>query len=167
MALEAWAHGRVEAGDDIQAVLRDVLGPVGSTTAYLLVAADVLISHWPATRDLLVPFVSSPELLAMERQRAIHDQLMGTQFGIGDEPKGRVRLADLQARPSRRVALERLLLGYLDDDAASRRVRELLDEAVARLGPYDEHADFGDPAFMGVHARNLVDPVNGAGRGRD
>ena len=160
MALEAWAHERIEAGDDIAAVLRDVLGPIGSATAYLLVAVDVLISHWPATRDQLMPFVSSPELLAIERQRSVHDGIVGARFGIGDEPKGRVRLADLQARPSRGVLLERLLPYYADDDAASRRVRELLDEAVARLGPYDEHADFGDPAFMGAYARNLVDPAN-------
>jgi hypothetical protein len=160
MALEAWAHEKIEAGDDITAVLKDVLGPNGSAAAYLLVAVDVLISHWPATRDLLVPFVSSPELLAIERQRAIHDEIIGNRLDIGDEPKGRVRLADLQARPSRGVALEQLLFGYLDDDAASRRVRVVLDEAVARLGPYDERADFGDPAFMGAHARSVVDPVN-------
>ena len=160
MALEAWAHARIEAGDDITAVLRDVLGPIGSATAYLLVAVDVLISHWPATRDQLVPFISSPELLALERQRSVHDEPVRTRFGIGDEPKGRVRLADLQARPSRGVALERLLPNYAGDDAASRRVRDLLDEAVARLGPYNEQADFGDPAFMGAHARNLVDAAN-------
>jgi hypothetical protein len=162
MALEAWAHARIEAGDDITAVLREVLGPMGSTTAYLLVAIDVLISHWPATRDQLVPFVSSPELLALERQRSVHDEIVPTRFGIGDEPKGRVRLADLQARPSRGVPLERLLPYYAGDDAGSRRVRDLLDEAVARLGPYDKQADFGDPAFMGAHARNLVDPANWA-----
>ena len=162
MALEAWAHERVVSGDDITAVLRKVLGPIGSATAYLLVAVDVLISHWPATRDQLVPFVSSPELLALERQRSVHDGIVGAGFGIGDEPKGRVRLADLQAKPSRGVPLERLLPYYAGDDAASRRVRDLLGEAVARLGPYDEQADFGDPAFMGAHARNLVDPVNWA-----
>jgi len=162
MALEAWAHQRIEAGDDISAVLRDVLGPTGSSAAYLLIAIDILISHWPATRDLLVPFVSCPDLLAIERGRGVRDAMASGCFVVGDEPKGRVRLADLQAKPSRGVPLERLLSGYLGDDATSNRVRELLDEAVARLGSYDERANFGDPAFMGAYARNVVNPENWA-----
>lgn len=160
MALEAWGHGRIESGEDAATVIADVLGPVGSPAAFLLVAVDLLISHWSATRGLLVPFVGNPELLAIDRQRSIHDQTMGGRFSVGDEPAGRVRLADLQAKPSRGAPLEQLLPAYSDSDAESVRVRTLLDEAIARLGPYDDRADFGDPAFMGVHARNMADPAN-------
>ncbi len=160
MALEAWGHQRIEAGDDVSAVLRDTLGHTTSPAAYLLVAVDILISHWPKTRELLVPFVSSPKLLAIERERSIRDDVNCGRFVVGNEPKGRVRLSDLQAKPSRGIPLERLLPGYLADDAPSNRVRELLDEAVAELGTYDELADFRDPAFMGAYARNLVNPEN-------
>ncbi len=160
MALEAWAHGRIEAGENIATVLKDVLGPIGSPAAYLLVAVDLLISHWPASRDLLIPFVSCPELLAIERQRQIHDGFMSNRSEIGEEPKGRVRLADLRARPSRRAALEQLLSAYSGDDEASNRSRMLLDRAVSRIGSYGEMANFADPAFMGAHARNILDPAN-------
>lgn len=160
MALEAWGHGRIESGEDAATVIADVLGPVGSPAAFLLVAVDLLISHWPATRGLLVPFVGNPELLTIERQRSIHDQTTGGRFSFRDEPAGRMRLADLQAKPSRGVPLEQLLPAYSEDDAESDRVRTLLDGAVARSGPYDDWADFGDPAFMGAHARNVADPAN-------
>ena len=160
MALEAWAHGRINAGEDVAEVIDDVLGPAGSPAAFVLVAVELLISHWPDTRGLLVPFVSNAELLSIERQRSVHDQMMGSGFGVGEEPAGRVRLADLRAKPSRGVPLERLLAAYSGKDAAADRVRELLDDEIARLGPFGDRADFGDPAFMAVHARNVVDPAN-------
>ena len=47
MALEAWAHRRIENGEPFDKVLVDVLGPNGSPAAYLLVAVDLLLSHWP------------------------------------------------------------------------------------------------------------------------
>ena len=57
----------------------------------------------PATRSALVPFLASPDLLAIERQRGAHDQMNSGGFAIGDEPSGRVTLADLGR--SRRVML--------------------------------------------------------------
>jgi hypothetical protein len=35
MALEAWAHLRIEGGEVVQAVIDDILGPEGSPAAYL------------------------------------------------------------------------------------------------------------------------------------
>lgn len=158
MALEAWGHDRIQAGDSLKAVVTDILGPDGGCAAYLLVAVDLLLSHWPASRELLVPFVGCPELLATERGRASRDNLKG--FVMGTEPAGRVRIADLQSKPSRGIALENCLPMYLRDDAASGRLRELLQAAVARLENYNEHADFGDPAFMGAYALNVLDNNN-------
>lgn len=57
----------------VDAVLRDILGPEGSCAAYLLIVLDVLLSHWPATRDALVPFVANPNLLANDRTRLTPD----------------------------------------------------------------------------------------------
>ncbi|MET4573255.1 MoxR-like ATPase [Stenotrophomonas rhizophila] len=160
MALEAWGHGRVAAGEQLDAVVADILGTDGSCAAYLLVAIDLMLSHWPASRELLAPFIASPELLVADRGRAAHDPLSTLGLGVAQEPRGRVLLADLQAKRSRGVALERFLPGYLRDDEASRRVRTLLQEAVVRTGPYALHADFGDPAFMGTYALNVLDERN-------
>ena len=102
-ALEAWGHERLDAGEPVDAVLTDVLGPPGSCAAYLLVGIDLLISHFPKTRDALVPFLASPNLLAAERRRSGLDQMdNGDRLATRDEPSGRVTLSDLRARPSRR-----------------------------------------------------------------
>lgn len=158
-ALEAWGHHRLEAGESIEVVLADILGPVGSSAAYLLVAVDVLISHLPATRSALVPFLASPELMAIERHRGGLDQ-RDRGFAIGDEPSGRITLADLRAKPSRRATLENVLPAYISDDIASRVLRDRLRAAVDELEPYENRADFGDPAFMGRYALNVLDPEN-------
>lgn len=158
MALEAWAQERLDKGEDIQAVLNDILGPPGSCAAYLLIAIDVLVSHWP-TRDALVPFLGSPHLLANDRKRYMHEALGRVTFGQ-KEPAGRVQLADLSKRPSRGVMLELLLPYYLPDDATGRSLRALIREAVAEIGPYPDHADFVDAAFMGEYALNRLDESN-------
>ena len=160
MAMEAWGHGRVESGDPLDAVIADILGPDGSCAAYLLVAVDLLLSNWPSSRELLVPFVASPELLATERGRPLHNRAATVGSAFGKEPVGRIQLADLASKPSRRVVLESLLPHYLGDDTASALVRSALKDATARIGPYTESSNFGDPAFMGAHALNLLDARN-------
>lgn len=159
MALEAWAQERLDKGEDIQAVLSDILGPPGSCAAYLLIAIDVLVSHWPRTRDALVPFIGSPYLLAKDRTRSMHEALGRMTVGQ-KEPTGRVKLADLAKRSSRSVMLEDLLPYYLADDAAGRSLRTLLREAVAEIGPYPDHANFSDATFMGTYALNMLDKSN-------
>jgi hypothetical protein len=160
MALEAWSHGRLDAGEDVDRVLADILGQDGSCAAYLMVAIDVLLSHWPATRRALVPFVSSPCLLSADRQREVLEQMGDDWGGWKAEPPGRVKLEDLRSRPSRGVQLERLLVGYLSPDGPSSDVRARLAHAVDALGPYSDADDFGDPAFMGAYALNTLDPAN-------
>ena len=51
MALEAWGHQQTEAGRPFEDVLHDVLGPDGSSVAFVSVAVDLVLSHWPASRD--------------------------------------------------------------------------------------------------------------------
>lgn len=157
-ALEAWGHARLDAGESVDVVLADILGPEGSCAAYLLVAVDLLISHWPKSREALVPFMACPELLSLERSRHSHD-LMHDRFS-GREPSGKVLLADLAARPSRRIPLENMAGGYLADDALSNWLRTHLEVAVEALGGFDERAAFSDPAFMGAHILNVLDPQN-------
>jgi len=159
MALEAWSQERLDKGEDAQIVLRDILGPEGSCAAYLLIAIDVLISHLPGTRDALVPFMASPDLVANDRTRASFEGL-GLMLHGQREPTGRVGLADLAKRPSRGVMLEQLAPYYLVDDDVGGSVRALLAEAVQDLGSYREHASFGDSAFMGAYLLNLLDRRN-------
>lgn len=158
MALEAWSQERLDKGEDVQAVLGDILGPPGSCAAYLVIAIDVLLSHWPDTRSALVPFLGSPDLIANDRARSTHEALGRLMFK--QEPNGRLKLVDLAKRSSRRIMLEQLLPAYLADDDTGHNLRKLLSEAVKELEPFTDYADFGDAAFMGAHALNRLDRAN-------
>lgn len=166
MALEAWGHRRVEAGEPIDKVLADVIGTSNPPAAYLLVAVDLLLSHWPKSRIAAIPFLACPELLCFDQQRTIHD---GTEipdfFGLRalqKEPVGAATLASLKSRPSRRHMLGQLLGRYAFDESVENRdeLAELLRRAAARLGPPKDQSNLGDPEFMVVHALNVIDPRN-------
>jgi hypothetical protein len=166
MALEAWAHKRIEAGEPFDVVLDDVLGGGEAPAAYLMIATDLLLSHWPASRDAAVPFLACPELLCIDLERKVHDAVPVPDFlGIRDlqrEPNGPATLDSLKARSSRRASLDELVPKYLLDapEDARKKLVALLGEAIARLGPYVEDADLRDPALMAVHASNLLELGN-------
>ena len=166
LALEAWAHARIERGDPAEQVLVDILGPEGSPAAFLLVAVDILISHWPKTMSAAVPFLGSPELLSLDRNRQIHDEMPEMDLGgwgaiSPREPMGPVQSADLRQRPSRRWALEGLLATFAVDESADRgALQALLADASARLGPPEPEDNFAEPRFMARYALNLVEPAN-------
>ncbi|TAN01305.1 MAG: ATP-binding protein, partial [Rhizobiaceae bacterium] len=166
MALEAWAHRRIEAGDDVNAVLKDVLGPPGSCAAYLLIAVDIVILHWPKTRAAAVPFLSCPELLSDDRTRQAHDDMRQPDiFGLGalqKEPSGQVTLENLKRRRSRASPLEYLLGHYTrsNDDGLRTVLTTKLQAASQRLGASEPDSTFADPRLMARFAVNLLDPAN-------
>ncbi len=166
MALEAWAHRRIETGEIFDKVLADVLGPSGSPAAYLLVAVDLLLSHWPKSREAAIPFLACPELLCLDRERYIHDNFEYPDvFGLKalqKEPVGAAKLESLKKRASRRRMLDQLLGQYAIFGPAELRdtLTALLRRAAARLGSPDERSTLGDPNFMALHALNLIDPNN-------
>lgn len=166
MALEAWAHSRIEAGEPVEKVLVDVIGPAHAPAAYLLVVVDLLLSHWPNSSDAAVPFVACPELLCLDRERSIADTTEIPDIcGIRElqrEPTGLASIEGLKARASRRSTVENLLGSYSLDEADEnrRRITELLRSAETRLGPPKADSTLGDAEFMVVHALNLVDPKN-------
>ena len=166
MALEAWAHKRIEAGDAFETVLAELLGRGDTPATYLLVAVDLTLSHWPASRNAAVPFLGCPELLVIDYQRWSHDHTpipdVLDQGDLQREPHGQATLESLKQRPSRRATLrERLTaLAFEEPEDVRQRVALLLREAAARLGPYGEDDDLGDAAFMAVHAGNLLVPDN-------
>lgn len=158
MALEAWGHRRLDDGEDLQAILADVLGPDGTSAAFLLIAVDLILSHLPKTMSQAIPFLSSPELLAEDRGRAGREAMGSATIGV--EPDGPVRLEDLRKRPSRGRLLEQLLPAFREQTAEADTLRAAIAAGKLRLGDYDSHADFGDPAFMAAHAANLLDRGN-------
>ncbi|MGY0791979.1 hypothetical protein ACW7BJ_21635 [Azospirillum argentinense] len=166
MALEAWSHERIERGDAADQVIEDILGPEGSPTAFLLVAVDVLISHWPKMRHAAIPFLGSPEMLSLDRTRQVHDSMPEMDLlgwgAIGPkEPSGPIRLANLKERPSRRIPLESLLTNFAHgDDAGRDELRRLLQTASARLGVLEQNDTFAEPRLMVRYALNLIDPAN-------
>ena len=115
MALEVWAHRRIEAGEAFDEVLRDVLGPPEAPAAYLLVAVDLILSHWPKSRESAIPFLACPELLCVDGERHLSDNFDYPDFfGLTElqrEPVGAASIKDLETRVSRRIPLDRLL-GY-------------------------------------------------------
>lgn len=166
MALEAWAHRRIEAGEALEAVLTDVLGPQGSCAAYLLVAVDLIISHWPKSLDVAAAFLGCPELLCIDHTRQVHDRVeIPDFFGLGalhSEPRGSVTAADLKRRPSRRTTLDELIgnFTFLASPDQLATLRTLLATAAARLGEPAASAHLGNPEFMVRYALNLSDAAN-------
>ena len=168
MALEAWAHIRVEKGESVDSILSDIVGEAGAPAAYLLPAVDVILSHWPESKSGAVPFFGSPELLAMDRSRFAADSMpefpdiLGLK-AISIEPLGQVKAEDLKKRPSRRWMLDQWLGQYAAeaDSSESRSVlQKLLAEASLRLGEPNDTHNFRDPEFMAVHALNMTDRKN-------
>ena len=166
MALEAWAHSKIESGAPVEAVLADVLGSGEAPAAYLLVAVDLILSHWPITSQVAIPFLSSPELLCLDRQRAVFDgveqpDILGLD-ALQKKPRGAATLDTLKKRPSRRRLLDTLLGQYAVGEAteARDRLRALLEQARDRLGPPKVNSNLGDPEFMVLHALNLIEPSN-------
>ncbi|ASL29127.1 hypothetical protein ACG10_22870 (plasmid) [Azotobacter chroococcum] len=166
MALEAWAHLRIERGEPVQAVIDDVLGPEGSSAAYLLVAVDVMLSHWPKTRECLWPFAASADLLAMDRQRFAYDTVNSNDIYTAwgrPEPAGTIRLDSLRRRPSRHMALDVVLLEFGLHGPAD--VREAMQQALrgeeARIGAPDSNSSgMADPRFAAMSALNQLDAAN-------
>lgn len=166
MALEAWAHKRIEAGESFEQVLGDVVGPPGTCAAYLLVAVDLIISHWPQSSEVALPFMANPELLCLDSERQISDSFQYQDFAgvsaIRKEPSGSASIADLTKRQSRRVSLV-YTIGQLALDGPSvlrDRLIALLREAAERVGAPEAKSTLADPRLMVIRALNLVDPAN-------
>jgi hypothetical protein len=146
MALEAWGHRQIEAGRPFEEVLDDVLGPDGSSLAFVSVAIDLVLSHWREARDIAFAIVATPELLHFDDWRLTRD-VAGVDRMMALKPEAstwRIKRADLEAKPSRR---NRLLdtIGYYVFHGKPKQieaVREALEQARSeiRLRPDDgEH----------------------------
>lgn len=161
-ALEAWSHKRLDDGATVADVLADILGPEGGCAAYLLVAIDVLLSHFTVSRDALAPFIASPAILAIDHSRRSRDMIGGgiERLSVGDEPTGKVKLADLADKPSRGVALIDTVHTFLRDDPVANQLRVQLGDAVAKLEPFEEQSTWVDERFIGRFANEMLHRSN-------
>ena len=126
MALEAWGHRQIEGGRPFKDVLDDVLGLDGSSLAFVSVAVDLVLSHWPKARDVAWPLLATPRLLEFDDARATHDVAGIDQFTAYEQEPNvwRVRRADLDGRPSRRKQLSNMI-GYYTLHAEPRLLESL------------------------------------------
>ena len=148
-------------------VLADILATPSMSCAVLLVAIDVVLSHWPESAEAAIPLFASPELLCLEMTRDRHDNTVVPDFlglkEIQKEPIGRATLESLKQRTSRRTNLYKVLSQYtFGPKEANLRLRSLLQRAAERLGPPEVKSDLGDPRQMVRHALNTLSSENWA-----
>ncbi len=166
IALEVWSHQRVESGEPVEKILSELFEATENPAAYLLLAVDILISHWPESRAAAEPFVGCPELLCLDYQRPERDcrssdyvliSVLEEDLGVSTSI-----LNSLKERPSRRASLVDLLRQYalVGPQESRDKITRLLGEAAEQLSPYEEQSDFSDPAFMVSHALNRLDSEN-------
>jgi hypothetical protein len=107
MALEAWGHRQIGAGRPFEEVLHDVLGPDGSSVAFVGVAVDLALSHWREASDAVWPMVATPELLEFDDARILRDMAgIDRMAAFEREPStARVKRSELDSKPSRRMRL--------------------------------------------------------------
>jgi energy-coupling factor transporter ATP-binding protein EcfA2 len=115
MALEAWGHRQIESGRPFEDVLHDVLGPDGTSIAFVSVAVDLVLSHWPTSRNAAWPIMATPEILQFDNARYIRDFTGANRMSPFKQEANtaRVKRADLDARSSRRTQLTDTFAHYI------------------------------------------------------
>lgn len=152
MALEAWGHRQIEAGRPFEEVLPDILGPSGSSIAFVSVAVDLALSHWRAAGDVAWPLAAVPELLMLDDARLRGDITGVNQFAIRPESNyWRVKRADLDARLSRRIGLSQTFEYYVSRAVQARldALRAALERACAEIR---QKPNDGEDPIKGLHA---------------
>ena len=166
MALEGWAHQKIEAGEPFEQVLSDTLGTHNCPAAYLLVAVDLILSHWPQSREAAIPYLACPKLLCIDRERAVNDSVkLPDLFGMNElqkEPAGVISIESLKKRSSRNLMLDNTLMNYAVFEPFEHReaLKNMLNIAAKHLGAPDDDSTLRDPRFMAVYALNLIKPEN-------
>lgn len=119
-ALEAWGHLQIAEGRVFIEILDDILGPDGSSVAFLSVAVDLALSHWRAAADAAWPLAANPRLLQLDEDRFQHD-VSGvnrlTRRG-SQQVQAAIRV-DLDAQPSRWTRLADMIGRYVFSEDAT------------------------------------------------
>jgi hypothetical protein len=154
IALEAWGHRQIENGRPAADVLHDVLGPSASSVAFVCVAVDLVLSHWPAMKGVAWPLIATPELLQYDHIRWTQDQSGLGRFFVQEREAEHwpVKTGDLLGRPSRRHELIDKAGNYavFGPEDIQARLREALIAACDRVAR-TQHPDDGD-RILGLRA---------------
>lgn len=166
MALEAWAQDRLDKKEPLADVLADVLGEGPIASPFLLVAVDLLLSHWnDEAMDLALPLVGNPRLLAMDFSRQNHERTRygALSRGLGKPEPGMppFTLDDLGRRPSRQNTLSGVVWLYARGEETRRhKLQALIASAAAELPPKSAYYGWGDPTFMAERMLHMLEPEN-------
>ncbi|WP_164940508.1 hypothetical protein [Bradyrhizobium zhanjiangense] len=131
-ALEAWGHLQIEAGRPFTEVLDDILGPDGSSVAFLSVAVDLALSHWQAAADAAWPLAANPQLLQLDEDRFQHDVTGVNRLSRRGSQQVQAALrVDLDAQPSRWTRLADMIGRYVfrEDATCLRLLRAALEQS--------------------------------------
>lgn len=163
MALEEWAHRRLDVGERAADVLADVLGPAGGSGAFVAVAVDLVLSHPAAFAGLEWPFLTSPMLLKLDHERLTRD--VAGFFDLDPiSPQGAASdaLGELTARPSRTVGLLGLMrdLVTAETPIISQQVRPALEAARDALPPAGDDDPIWGLAATAARAVRMCDKAN-------
>lgn len=184
LALEHWAHRRLDEGETLEAVIGDIIGEGPIVGVLWLVIVDLVLSHSSLNGAILRDLLASPETLALDAGRANLDAVDRMGGGIlghasrAAPTSDRPVEEDLASRVSRSLALHDVIpqLVFNLPEQELGVLQERLDAAVRRLGPWTQNAvDRGSPEFMASHALRLssrdsykqVKEKNGAGEERE
>ena len=168
-ALEFSAHKRIEAGERLDEVVRELLGDGPVSGALLLVIVDLVLSHSSLDGPLLAELVASTELLTLDATRAQHDvanRMAGGKLGLFPKSAHAADAAieqSLAERTSRTIGLHDVITQIVlrQPDAATADLRTKLAAAVTRLGPWtDASIDWTSEQFMASHAQRLASKDN-------
>jgi hypothetical protein len=164
-ALEAWGHLQIEAGRPFNDVLHEVLGPSGSSVAFLAVAIDLALSHWSVAGDAAWPLAANPRLLQFDEDRFRHDI-----SGVNRRPRARgqqIQAAlrvDLDGRPSRRTRLFDGIGRYVfrEDATALTHLRTALEQTGDELDDQvkDNHDRIDELRATVARALRMLDVAN-------
>lgn len=164
LALENWAHRRLDDGETLEAVIGDVIGEGPLLGALWLVIVDLVLSHSSLNGAILRDLLASPETLALDAGRANLDTVDRMGGGLlgralrATPASDRAIEEDLASRVSRSLALHdvlpQLVFNLPEEDLGV--LQERLDAAVRRLGPWTQDAvEWRSPEFMASHALGL------------
>lgn len=166
MALEAWAQDRLDKKELLATVLADVLGDGPIPAPFLLVAVDLLLSHWnDEAMDLALPLVGNPHLLTRDFSRQTHDSTRygALSRGLGKPEPGTApfTLDDLGQRPSRQNTLSGVVWLYARGEETRRqKLQTLIETAAVELPPKSAYYGWGDPTFMAERMLHMLEPAN-------
>jgi hypothetical protein len=162
MALEAWAYERLDKGEDFSTIIADILVEGDAPAAYLLLAVDLILSHWPKSAEAAVPFLACPELLCLDRERLVHDA-MDTPAYWGDSTHHFDSFKRLKERRLKGCVLDDVLGIYAvtpEYAPSKEQLVRLLTEATLRLGAPEANVGLNSPTLMARHALNRLSAEN-------